>query len=167
MAKHKVEKTPIHCLISRELKEQFNAQLDKDGRTLTDVFAQMIRTYIQGGEVVDKMLEMQLEIQKLKLWKKRLEYRLYKVYKSIYQLAKSGNLDKNELDKIEFDLLAHVEKSEQPKEIPAKRKRGRPRKEEALERQKQERQDSVANMIIDNAIENAIEETSSDFPPLE
>lgn len=167
MAKHKIEKSPVHCMVSRELKEKFNAQLDKDGRTLTDVFSQFIRTYLQGGEIVDKMLEVQLEIQKLKLWKKRMEYRLYKVHKFVYQLAKSGKLDEKELDKIEFDLLTHVEKGEQPKEIPAKRKRGRPRKTEALERQKQERQDSVANMIIDNAIENAVEEISSDFPPLE
>lgn len=148
MAKHKVDKTTIHCLISRELKDKFNEALDRDGRTLTDVFVQLIKSYIQGGELVDKFIQMELEIQKLKLHQKRLESRLYQVNKFIYKLVKSGQLDQEELDAIEFDLLNP--KKEQG-EQNGKRKRGRPRKVDQLAREKAEREEKLAEQVIENA----------------
>lgn len=158
MAKHKIDKTTIHCSVSRELKDKFNEALDRDGRSLTDVFVQLMKSYITGGELVDKFIQMQTEIQKLKYRQKHLEGRLYQINKFIYKLLKSGQLNQEEIDSIEFDLLNQKEEHEQVKPN-GKRKRGRPRKSDQLAMQKAEREGKLAEQIM--------EQFNPDVPPLE
>lgn len=136
----------IKIMINSDLRARFIDALDADGRTATDVLSQAIKTYIVGGEISERFIAMQAEIDKLKDQRRRLDSRVYVLQKYLYRimraLATGATLQLNgaEIDALEFEVNnPNPEEVKKPEENPGnkrvarpKRKRGRPRKEEPL-----------------------------------
>lgn len=134
----------IKIMINSDLRERFIHALDADGRTATDVLSQAIKTYIVGGEISERFIAMQAEIDKLKAQRRRQDKRIYVLNKYLYRIMKALSegatlpFNGGELDSIEFELNnPDPEEVKKPEENPGnkrvarpKRKRGRPRKDE-------------------------------------
>lgn len=133
-------------MINSDLRERFIKALDSDGRTATDVLSQAIKTYIVGGEIADRFIAMQSEINSLKEHRRRQDNRIYQLNRYLYRILNALatgvplQLNRGEIDAIEFAINNPEQDGEnKPEEFPGnkrtarpKRKRGRPRKDEQL-----------------------------------